>query len=120
MNKRNIVIVGGGTAGWLSALFAKKRFPDDNVMLIESLDISILGAGEGTVPFLLKCFDYLDISLKDLISNTKATIKNGIKFTNWSQGGGSYMHGFSFEQNISPFIESIEFKNKSFLNSRIF
>jgi tryptophan halogenase len=120
MNKKNIVIVGGGTAGWLAALFAKKRFPDENIMLIESLDIGILGAGEGTVPALLKSFDYLDISLKDLISNTKSTIKNGIKFTNWSEDGGSYMHGFTFEQNISPFIESIEFKDKHFLNSRIF
>ena len=120
MDKKNIVIVGGGTAGWLSALFAQKRFPEENVIVVESTDIGILGAGEGTVPALLKSFVYLDISLKDLISNTKATIKNGIKFTNWDKDGGSYMHGFTFEQNISPFIDSIDFKDKHFLNSRIF
>ena len=39
MNKKNIVIVGGGTAGWLSALFAKKKFPYENIIVIESTQI---------------------------------------------------------------------------------
>ena len=75
MNKKNIVIVGGGTAGWLSALFAKKKFPDENIIVIESTQIGILGAGEGTVPMLVELFKYLDISLQDLVTNTKSTIK---------------------------------------------
>jgi tryptophan halogenase len=120
MDKKNIVIVGGGTAGWLSALFAQQRHPDQNVVLVESEEIGILGAGEGTVPQLLKLLQALGISLRDLITNTKSTIKNGILFTNWSNHGGKYMHGFTFEQNISPFIDSIDFKDKHFLNSRIF
>jgi len=94
MDKRNIVVVGGGTAGWLSALFAKKRYPNDNVIVIESVKMGIIGAGEGTVPMVLDLFENIDISLKELISSTKSTIKNGIKFVNWSNNGDYYYHGF--------------------------
>jgi tryptophan halogenase len=120
MIKPNIVIVGGGTAGWLSALFAKKRYPDANVTVIESTEIGIIGAGEGTVPMLIKLFEYLDISLQDLILNTKATIKNGIKFTNWSEDGGSYFHGFTFHPETVKDLKVINFENKDFENSRLF
>ena len=120
MIKPNIVIVGGGTAGWLSALFAKKRYPDANVTVIESTEIGIIGAGEGTVPMLIKLFEYLDISLQDLILNTKATIKNGIKFTNWSEDGGSYFHGFIFHPETVKGLKVINFENKDFENSRLF
>jgi tryptophan halogenase len=120
MSKPNIVIVGGGTAGWLSALFAKKRYPEANVTVIESTEIGIIGAGEGTVPMLLKLFESLDISLQDLISNTKATIKNGIKFTNWSEKDGSYFHGFTFKSETVEDLKDIDFENKDFENLRLF
>jgi len=120
MSKPNIVIVGGGTAGWLSALFAHKRYPEANVTVIESTEIGIIGAGEGTVPMLLKLFEYLDISLQDLIVNTKATIKNGIKFTNWSEDGGSYFHGFTFKPETVEGLKDIDFENKDFENLRLF
>jgi 2-polyprenyl-6-methoxyphenol hydroxylase-like FAD-dependent oxidoreductase len=120
MSKPNIVIVGGGTAGWLSALFAKKRYPEANVTVIESTEIGIIGAGEGTVPMVLTLFQDLEISLKDLIANTKSTIKNGIKFTNWSEDGGSYFHGFTFYPETVEDLKSIDFENKDFENSRLF
>ena len=47
MTDKKIVIVGGGTAGWLSALFAQQNLPSTDITLIESDEIGILGAGEG-------------------------------------------------------------------------
>ena len=49
---KNLVIVGGGTAGWITALNAKKNNTDSKVILIESEELGILGAGEGATPHL--------------------------------------------------------------------
>ena len=92
---KKIVVVGGGTAGWLTALKAQRSYPDLDIAVIESKDIGILGAGEGSTPFLVDFFDHLGIPLSDLIKNCDATIKNGIRFTNWNNDGDFYYHGFS-------------------------
>ena len=101
---KNIVIVGGGTAGWLTALYAKRIFPDDNITLIESAEIGILGAGEGSTRQLIKILSHLNIQIEDLIKETKCTIKTGIKFTNWSKEKDYYYHDFTHEG--SAFDES--------------
>jgi tryptophan halogenase len=93
MNK-NVVVVGGGTAGWLTALMAKKSYPKLNITVIESEEIGILGAGEGSVPALIDFFRHLEIPISDLVKNCDATIKNGIKFTNWNNDNEFYYHGF--------------------------
>jgi tryptophan 7-halogenase len=97
--KKNIVIVGGGTAGWLTALYSQKNFPEHKTILIESSKIGILGAGESTTPPLVKMLEYLDIPVSLLIKETKATIKNTIKFTNWSADSDYYYNSFSFKNN---------------------
>lgn len=97
---KNIVIVGGGTAGWITALYTKKIFPDDNITLVESPEIGILGAGEGSTRQLVKILSHLDIQLEDLIKETKCTIKTGIKFTNWSKEKDYYYHDFTHEGSI--------------------
>jgi len=89
----NIVVVGGGTAGWIAALYSKKNFPKDNVTLIESSEIGILGAGEGTTPQLVFLLEYLGISVFDMINKTDSTIKNSIKFVDW--GKDSFHHSFA-------------------------
>lgn len=95
-NKIKFVIIGGGTAGWISALYLKKFFPDNLITVIESSEIGILGAGEGTTPhFIFEFLEDVGISINDFIKNTKATIKNGIKFTNWHGDGDYYFHPFS-------------------------
>ena len=81
---KEILIVGGGTAGWLTALIVKKKMPNFNIFLVESEEIGILGAGEGTTPNFVSIMDWLDIPLTDLVENTGCTIKTGIKFTNWT------------------------------------
>jgi len=93
---KNIVVVGGGTAGWLTALAAKKKYPKLNVTVIESKNIGILGAGEGSTPYLPEFLNELGITIEDLIKNCDVTIKNGIKFTNWNNQNDFYYHGFNF------------------------
>ena len=94
---KNIVVVGGGTAGWITALYAQKTFPDDNITLIKSPEIGILGAGEGSTRQLISMLNFLGISIEDLIKETKCTIKTGIKFTNWSKEKNYYYHDFTHE-----------------------
>jgi tryptophan halogenase len=96
---KNIVIVGGGTAGWLTALYANKNFPNDNITLIESDEIGILGAGEGTSTNFIDFIKYLDLDFTRLIKQTNATLKVGIKFTNWSNNNKYYYHGFGSKHN---------------------
>lgn len=93
-DKFKIVVVGGGTAGWLTALYAKSKLPTAEVTVVESSEIGILGAGEGTTPFFIETLNEIDISASQIIKNTKGTIKNGIKFTNWNGDNKSYFHPF--------------------------
>ena len=89
-----IVIVGGGTAGWLSALYLNRLLPNSEITLIESEDIGILGAGEGSVPIFPQFLSSLGINESDFIKNTNATFKVGIHFENWKSDGSSYFHPF--------------------------
>lgn len=97
---KNVIVVGGGTAGWLTALFINKTFPDLKVTLIESKEIGILGAGEGSTPHLINFLDILNIPVSDLITHCDATIKNGIKFTNWNNDNSFYYHPFQVNKTI--------------------
>ena len=90
----NIFIVGGGFSGWITALFLQRSFPHFDIKVIQSSKIEILGVGESTTPMIIELFDYLGISIQDLITNCGATIKNATKFTNWNNDGKSYFHGF--------------------------
>lgn len=81
---KKIVVVGGGTAGWLVAIFAKKVFSED-VTVIASSKIDILGAGEGTTPNFTSLLKNFKIDIDDFIKKTDATIKCGIKFHNWNK-----------------------------------
>jgi tryptophan halogenase len=96
----NIVIVGGGTAGWLTALYAKKIFPEHKVSLIESKQIGILGAGEASTPQLINILDFLEIPTSELIKKTNATIKNTAKFTGWSNNKKDFFyHPFGYNHD---------------------
>jgi tryptophan halogenase len=90
----NFLIIGGGSAGWISALFVRANFPDANITVIQSSEIGILGAGEGTTPHIIDYLDEVDIPVSELIKNCKATIKNGIKFSNWNGDRDFYYHPF--------------------------
>ena len=91
---KDIVILGGGTAGWLTALYCVKTFPNNSITLVESDKVGILGAGEGSTPRLIQFLNDYDIDIIDLIKNTKSTLKNGISFENWNGDGKKYFHDF--------------------------
>lgn len=88
------VIIGGGTAGWVTALTIKKYIPYCDVTVIASSDIGILGAGEGVTPHFNELMNDLGIPMEDIFTNAKATVKKGIKFTNWNGDGEDYFHPF--------------------------
>jgi tryptophan halogenase len=88
------VVVGGGTAGWLTALFLKKNIAYSKVTVIASDEIGILGAGEGTNWDFIKFLQEIDIPVDQVIKHAKGTFKNGIKFSNWNGDGTHYYHPF--------------------------
>lgn len=91
---KRVLIVGGGTAGWLAALYFNWKFVNVDVKVIESSEIGILGAGEGTTPHFMKFLEELGIDVGHFITHTKGTVKNGIKFTNWNGDDNFYYHPF--------------------------
>lgn len=95
----HILILGGGTAGWMTASLFAHRWLKKNIKIsvVESPDIGIIGVGEGSTPSLKIFFDSLGISEKEWMPKCNATYKNGIRFTNWSTVPGyeSYFHPFS-------------------------
>jgi len=100
---KKIIVLGGGAAGWLSALFVKKIFPNIEVKLIESEKIGILGAGEGSTPHLVNFLKFLNIDIFNLIKETKGTIKHGINFENWNGDNKKYFHGFISLNELNNF-----------------
>ena len=106
----NIVVVGGGASGWLTALYLKAVYQDKNITVIESSEIGILGAGEGATPHLISLLEFLNIPVYELILKCDATIKNGIKFTNWNDDGKHFYHSFIPKDNIGFDIVKINDK----------
>ena len=95
------VVVGGGTAGWLTALYMRMYFPQSSITVIESSNLGILGAGEGTTPHFHTALKFLNINISDFIRESHATIKNGIQFTNWHGDRETYFHPFSINSEFS-------------------
>ncbi|TMP31307.1 tryptophan halogenase family protein [Pseudoalteromonas rubra] len=114
---KSVVVVGGGTAGWITAAkLAKELGANDpqgvQVTLLESSDIPTIGVGEGTWPTMRKTLASLGIDEQDFIKATDASFKQGTRFINWhheqEKGSNYYYHLFSSvvdsaSFNLSPY-----------------
>jgi len=95
INLNKIVIVGGGSAGWMSAATMIKTFPDKEIICIESPDFPIVGVGESTVGGIRIFAHYLGIDEKDFLSKTEGSYKLSIKFTDfYDKGAGAFYYPF--------------------------
>lgn len=122
-----IVIVGGGTAGWLAAYFINKCFPNIyNISIVESSKLGIIGAGEGSTGTMVDLlngywFDY-KVDINNFLKKTNGTKKFGIKHINWSKNKKTYFApldtsptGFDLDDY---FLKYILYKNKN-LNTHL-
>lgn len=100
---RHVVILGGGTAGWMAAMLFQQRWGGmgTRVTLVESKDIGIIGVGEGSTPQLKHFFDTMGIAEADWMPRCNATYKTGIEFVGWSDKPG-------FERYFHPFPTALD------------
>jgi tryptophan halogenase len=81
---KSVLVLGGGTAGWMTASYLKKAFPDVEITLVEAAAIPKIGVGEATVPNLQKVFfDFLGLQEDDWMRHCNAAFKVAVKFVNW-------------------------------------
>lgn len=131
---KKIVIVGGGSAGWLTAgIIAAEHLVDkDNgieLVLIESPDVATIGVGEGTWPSMRNTLKKIGVSETEFIRECDASFKQGSKFTNWArQDGSSYYHPFTLPEgnndiNLAahwlPFSADVSFADAVCAQSRL-
>jgi tryptophan 7-halogenase len=111
---RKVVILGGGTAGWMTAALLSKVLGDRiSIELVESEDIGIIGVGEATIPPIQLVNSVLGIDEAEFLRETKATIKLAIRFENWGAIGESYYHTFGTAGRSLPFAPFHHFWNRA-------
>ena len=91
----SIVVVGGGTAGWMTAALLTKLFTGKyKITVVESDDIGTIGVGEATIPAIKEFNALLDLPEQNFMRAVKGTFKLGIEFINWRKLNHKYIHGF--------------------------
>src|SRR5207244_1645709 len=110
---RSIGVVGGGTAGYFSAIALKQRYPDVALTLIESSAIPIIGVGEATTPIMVSFLHHqLGIDSIDFYAKVEPTWKLGIRFDwglpgdyyfNYSFAGGAPLDAHVFERDLRTY-----------------
>jgi flavin-dependent dehydrogenase len=102
--KRRILVVGGGTAGWLTAAYLARSGADHlQITVLESPEIGIIGVGEGTFPTIRRTLQYLGIDEANFIRETSATFKQGIRFNDWTETPVDGRHSHYFHPFEAPF-----------------
>ena len=113
---KHIVIVGGGTAGWMAAAALSKVLGAAiSVRLVESEDIGTVGVGEATVPHLKLFNQILEIDEMEFVRAVQGTFKLGIQFVDWGRIGDQYIHGFGSIGHDYGFLPFHQYWLKAFL-----
>ena len=89
---KNVTILGGGTSGLVNAIILKSIYKKLNVTVVKSSDIGIIGVGEGSTEHWNRFMQIAGLSIYDLLKETDATFKSGIKFIDWNGDGDYYFH----------------------------
>ncbi|WP_226668736.1 tryptophan halogenase family protein [Microbulbifer aggregans] len=103
-NIQRLVIVGGGTAGWMAAASLQQHFRGTplSIALVESPDIGTIGVGEATTPTIRRFYQQLGLKDLSVMQAIGATCKLGIQFNHWKAQGHSFFHPFSvFGQSLN-------------------
>ena len=105
---KDIIIVGGGTSGWMTAATLSQQFKNSpvNITLIDSSAMGTIGVGEATIPTLRRFYTKLGFTDIEVLRATNATCKLGIQFKGWSGDESSFIHPFGLfgqEVNRVPF-----------------
>ncbi|MGR8920629.1 MAG: tryptophan halogenase family protein [Gammaproteobacteria bacterium] len=118
---KKILIVGGGTAGWMTAALFAHAWGERGIeiTLLESKSIGIIGVGEGSTPKMRRFFDRLGVSEAEWMPACNATYKCGIRFPDWStrKGFRSYYHPFFTEKDdmtVRAFFQNASVRNRNF------
>lgn len=111
---KSFIVLGGGTAGLIAAITLKQTYPNYSVKVIESDSIGIIGVGEGSTEHWRRWLDYCELDLRELVRETDATLKTGIKFDNWNGDGKNYFHSlgdlwypYNKPVNTNTFLKSL-------------
>lgn len=110
--KHKFLIVGGGTAGWMTATLFQRAFPEASISLVESDTVATIGVGEGSTPALKSFMDAIGAAEHEWMPRCQATYKSGISFQNWSitPGYTEYFHPF-FSHFDRDHIKALEFNS---------
>ena len=101
-----IIIVGGGSAGWMTAATLIKSYPHKDITVIESPNTPIVGVGESTIFHIKNFIDYLQIDEKDFLAKTDGSYKLSIKFTDFYKKGEAFHYPFG-EPNTNDTLNNL-------------
>ena len=94
MVEKKIVVLGGGTAGWMTALFCRQTFASASVTVIENTALGTIGVGEGATQNLTVFLNSIGLCELDVMKESGGSIKTGISFENWNGDNKKYFHSF--------------------------
>jgi len=122
VERKSITVVGGGSAGWMTAIYLNKLFNHDNknydITVIESPDIGVIGVGEATVHSVRFFFQAMGLDERELLAETNATLKLGIMFRNWMKPMGDKTHEYFHPFEHQRLGELSDISSSWFLNGR--
>lgn len=111
-NYKKIIIVGGGSAGWMTAAYLSYTSPQLDITVLESSDIKTLGVGEATTPYLMRFFNSIGIEKEsEWMPYCNATYKNGVMYEDWDFVNSRWWHSFEVDEHKYPYWDKLRKDN---------